>query len=264
MKLILTVFACAVLPLAALTSEDLTPTALAGKTLTFTIESGTAPLANIGKWSGTFETTPKDGFTVRNITGNTVNIGTTAVYDGVFSGLYDYYIDPILSSGDRRAAILTIWVSSGSGRYSLTLRANNPFTDPEINQIGGFTIGAGVTTRPEIAVQQPLGSNLTDGTAKKSFGTVVVGDTGTSKTFLIRNTGNAPLTGLAVQKSGLNKADFIVGPLDKVRLLNGEVAKFKVIFKPRAAGIRNASIAIASNDTDENPFDIKLTGQGTN
>jgi hypothetical protein len=35
-----------------------------------------------------------------------------------------------------------------------------------------------------------------------------------------------------------------------------------VTFKPKAKGNRNAAIHIRSNDADENPFDIKLTGLG--
>lgn len=33
-------------------------------------------------------------------------------------------------------------------------------------------------------------------------------------------------------------------------------------FKPFAKGTRSASLRIKSNDTDENPFDIRLTGSG--
>src|SRR5204862_73933 len=38
---------------------------------------------------------------------------------------------------------------------------------------------------------------------------------------------------------------------------------FTVTFTPTAAGARAAAIHIASNDADENPFDISLTGTGS-
>lgn len=116
--------------------------------------------------------------------------------------------------------------------------------------------------QPEIAVQQPAGSNLADGKSKKSFGTVKVGTKGVAKTFTIKNTGKADLTGLSVAKSGSHKADFILGALSKTKLAPGASATFKVTFKPKAKGTRKALLKIASNDADENPFDITVSGLG--
>jgi hypothetical protein len=42
----------------------------------------------------------------------------------------------------------------------------------------------------------------------------------------------------------------------------GASATFTVTFKPSATGARTASIRIASNDRDENPFIINLAGEG--
>lgn len=47
-----------------------------------------------------------------------------------------------------------------------------------------------------------------------------------------------------------------------VSLAPGASTTFKVTFKPTAAGTRKAAIHIESNDADENPFDIKLGGEG--
>lgn len=124
-----------------------------------------------------------------------------------------------------------------------------------------LTVTSGGVTQPEIVVQQPTGSGLVDGKAKKSFGTVKVGKSGTAKTFTIKNTGTAPLKGLTIKKSGKNAADFAVGKIAAPTLAPGASTKFKITFKPKAAGVRNAAIAIKSNDANENPFDIKLTGR---
>ena len=115
---------------------------------------------------------------------------------------------------------------------------------------------------PEIAVEQPAGSNLVDGSTKTSFGTIVVGKTGTARNYIIRNTGTATLSGLAITKNGIHAGDFTVTALAKTSLFRGTATSFKVTFKPTAAGTRNAAIHIKSNDSNENPFDIKLTGQG--
>jgi hypothetical protein len=114
---------------------------------------------------------------------------------------------------------------------------------------------------PEIAVQQPVGSELIDGKSKKSFGTVKVGKAGKAKAFTIKNTGTATLTGLKIARKGSHAKDFIVTAPLKTTLAPGASTTFKVTFKPTAAGTRKATIQLKSNDANENPFDIILTGK---
>lgn len=125
-----------------------------------------------------------------------------------------------------------------------------------------FIAKATTVKAPEIVVEQPTGTGLTDGTAKKSFGTVKVGKTSTAKTFTIKNTGKASLTGIAITKNGTQAKDFIVSTPSVTSVAPGKSATFTVKFKPTAKGTRNAAIHIKSNDANENPFDIKLTGIG--
>lgn len=115
---------------------------------------------------------------------------------------------------------------------------------------------------PEIAVAQPTRTSLVDAKTKRSFGTVKVGKTGTAKTFTITNMGSSKLTGLAVSRNGPEKSSFIVTGPGKTTLAPGAATTFKVAFKPTAKGTSDAAIHIKSNDSNENPFDIKLTGQG--
>jgi hypothetical protein len=120
--------------------------------------------------------------------------------------------------------------------------------------------GSGVT-RPEIAVQQPAGTDLKDGISSKSFGSVALKSTNI-KTFTIRNSGTANLTNLAITKSGTNAKDFTVTPPLKTTLPPRTKTTFKVTFKPSVKGTRKAAIHIKSNDSNESPFDIALTGKG--
>jgi hypothetical protein len=115
---------------------------------------------------------------------------------------------------------------------------------------------------PEIVVEHPPGKGLVDGKSKKSFGTVKMGRTGKATEFTIRNTGNAPLTGISITKSGQHKKDFAINPPTKTRLEPGASVKFKMRFKPAGRKTRNATISIRSNDADENPFTVKVTGFG--
>ncbi|MES2924501.1 MAG: choice-of-anchor D domain-containing protein [Verrucomicrobiota bacterium] len=128
--------------------------------------------------------------------------------------------------------------------------------------VGNIILNLRRELAPEITIQQPAGSNLLDGVTKKSFGTVRIGAKSVAKTFTIRNTGSANLTGLAVSRTGAHGRDFIVGPLAKPSLPPGASTTFTVTFAPRDKGTRVAALLIRSNDSDENPFDVKLTGMG--
>lgn len=246
--------ALASLPAFALTESDLAPAALAGKTLTFTINTGAAPFATTGSWTGAFGTSPGNSFKMTKVSGNTVNITGTWSYNSTFGGMYEYTLKPFIAG--QPDGYLTLWISEGAGRYEVYL--DGMFGN---SQTGGFTIGS-ASKSPEINVQQPAGSNLTDSAGNKSFGTATVGGKGTSKTFTIKNTGTAKLTGLKILKDGANKGDFQIGAPGAASLAPGASTTFKVTFKPTSAGTRKAGIHIASNDADENPFDIKLGGEG--
>ncbi|MCF7730372.1 MAG: DUF2271 domain-containing protein [Akkermansiaceae bacterium] len=114
---------------------------------------------------------------------------------------------------------------------------------------------------PEIAVEQPAGTDLTNGSATTDFGTVTLGASPSLLTFTVKNTGTANLTGLSISKDGSHKDDFTVGSL-ATSVAAGGSTTFTVSFSPGAEGARTAAIHIASNDSDENPFDINLTGSG--
>ena len=120
---------------------------------------------------------------------------------------------------------------------------------------------AGVAS-PEIRVEQPAGSNLKDGRNKRSFGTVGVRSRGKSKIFFIRNDGTTKLTNLSITKDGRHAADFTPTKPVLTSLNPGESTTFRITFKPKAKGPRTAAIHIVSNDADESPFDIPLSGFG--
>ncbi|MBK1814274.1 choice-of-anchor D domain-containing protein [Luteolibacter yonseiensis] len=119
--------------------------------------------------------------------------------------------------------------------------------------------GAAVAAAPEIVVEQPAGTNVSDG-GSVNYGSI---DLGTNKplTFTIKNTGDADLTGLAVTKSGANQSDFAISgtPTSPLTGPSGTTT-FTVTFNPTAKGARTAEIQIANNDADEGPFNITLNG----
>lgn len=120
------------------------------------------------------------------------------------------------------------------------------------------------TAQPEIAVEQPVGTGLVDGTASINFGSINTGSSSSQFTFTVKNVGSADLSGISITKSGTNNTDFTVSGLTpgSTTIAAGNSATFTVTFAPGAVGARTAALQIASNDSDENPFDINLTGTG--
>ncbi|MBP7951578.1 MAG: choice-of-anchor D domain-containing protein [Verrucomicrobiales bacterium] len=114
---------------------------------------------------------------------------------------------------------------------------------------------------PEIDVRQPANVLLTDGAASVNFGLEPVG-TNTSRTFTILNIGNTPLTGLGITLDGAGASSFSItaSPVAPVPGPNGSTT-FTVLFAATTGGVKSASLHIASNDADEAPFDIALTGR---
>jgi len=114
----------------------------------------------------------------------------------------------------------------------------------------------------EIVVEQPAGTDLVDGTASVNFGAEHVGSR-KSRAFTIKNTGGLNLTGLGIVIDGADAGDFVVSvsPVAPVGGSGGSTT-FTVRFAPTTLGARNAALHLSSNDANESPFDIGLTGTG--
>jgi len=120
----------------------------------------------------------------------------------------------------------------------------------------------GVLTGPEIEVYQSSATVPTtylDSHEHRRFGDVAVGHTEAMR-YSIRNRGAADLAEIKVTLDGTNASEFslLLQPLD--RLGGGMETDFVVRFAPVTAGSKTAAIHIASNDQDEEVFDINLLG----
>lgn len=138
------------------------------------------------------------------------------------------------------------------------------YVSPSGRQFGGdgWIIDTRIPKIPEISVVQSTNSELKDGKANKFFGHCKVGILSGKETFTIRNTGNAELTGLSIALQGKHASGFRVSSLRLKSLPPGATTTFKVAFKPGIKGNQACILRIKSNDADENPFDIKLSGTG--
>lgn len=191
--------------------------------------------------------------------------GTLAYTASVPNATSSLTVTPTVADSTATVKVNGSTVVSGaaSAPINLSVGVNNisVVVTAQDNSTKTYTIA--VTRQPtlsEISVEQPTNTVLTDGVSSISYGNVIVG-TPATLTFTIRNLGSADLAGIAVTKDGANAADFIVtGPSATSLAPGGAGLTFTVALTPAVSGPKTAAIHIANNDSDENPFDISLTG----
>lgn len=110
----------------------------------------------------------------------------------------------------------------------------------------------------------PIGTNHT------AFGVAIVGSTTVTRTFTIENLGSTALslTGAPfVTITGPHASMFTVTVPPSTGTISGSSSvTFDVTFNPTLPGYKNATIVIANNDPDENPYNFNISGtaKGTN
>ena len=147
---------------------------------------------------------------------------------------------------------------SGTKQATLHIASNAATNDPFNLALSGNGLA------PEIVVLDAgttPNTYLVDGGSTVNLGTVLAGQSIT-RSFIIQNTGTANLTGLSVTKDGANSGDITITQPVLNTLTSSASTTFSIQFSPAANGTRVANIHIASNDADENPFNISLTGSG--
>ncbi|WP_255573046.1 choice-of-anchor D domain-containing protein [Hanstruepera marina] len=150
-------------------------------------------------------------------------------------------------------ATVTIDNDDGNGDeipYNFTISGTATVPSPEIN-VQGNTIDIAHTDSTPVT---------TDGT---DFGSTDV-SLGVTHTFTIQNL-NTATTALAVGAisfTGANPGDFAITSAPSGSVAIGASTTFDVTFTPSAAGIRSATINIVNNDSDENPYQFTLQGNG--
>ena len=170
-------------------------------------------------------------------------------------------VAPVSPNGSTTFTVRFTPISSGLKTAALHIANNDSDENPfDITLTGTGT--SAVVLAPEIAVEQPLGTNLVDGVSSKDFGSVLVG-TNASLTFTITNSGTADLTGLNITIDGADATQFTVTTNAVAPVSPNGSTTFTVRFTPISSGLKTAALHIANNDSDENPFDITLTGTGT-
>ncbi|WP_321531300.1 DUF4347 domain-containing protein [uncultured Desulfuromonas sp.] len=199
------------------------------------------------------------GANLFNIAGTDGTTNYTYNVSPGYSDLYGtetpaYTVD--LSGGNDWGTVTSIRVTVNDVGTVAFIADDIVFTVPpsEINvSYSGTTIVDGDTT--------PSSGEGTDfGSVAAASGTIV-------RTFTIENSGEGPLFmsgSPLVSITGTNAADFSVTTQPDTSVSSGGSTTFNVTFNPSAVGTRTATITIANNDADENPYNFDLQGTGTN
>lgn len=114
---------------------------------------------------------------------------------------------------------------------------------------------------PEIEIRDGQGS-LTSRLNSIVLGMFSIGGKRLKQTLTIRNLGNAALRNIEVRLTGKDAGRFEVTQTGKRVLSPGETTRFTIKFKSGTSGMRTARVKVLSNDSDENPFVISLSGWG--
>ena len=214
-------------------------------------------------------TSVSETFTINNTGGAALNLSGTpeVALSGANAGDFSVVAEPTTPvAGTNGASTFVINFSptaSGIRNATVTIASDDANT-PYVFNIRGSGLTAPAMQVQEAGVTVVNGestANTTDGT---DFGTVEQANGFVTETFTVRNTGSAPLslTGgtNAVVISGANLNDFKVTTQPSASIAASGSTTFALKFKPTAAGARNATVTIASNDTNTTPYTFAVTG----
>ncbi|WP_299112647.1 choice-of-anchor D domain-containing protein [uncultured Winogradskyella sp.] len=212
-------------------------------------------------------------FTIQNIGASTLSLTGSSPYISISgTNAADFSVTAIPSSSISASGSTTFEITfdpSADGLRTATLTVNND--DSDENPYNFNIQGTGYTPVPEINVRGN-GNTITDGdttptaTDDTDFGTVVTAAGTQVNTFTIENTGDASLslTGSSpyVSVSGTNAADFNVTAIPSPSIASSGSTTFEITFDPSGDGLRTATLTIANDDSDENPYNFNIQGTG--
>lgn len=197
----------------------------------------------------------------------TLNISGTSI-TGTNPGDYVITTPPSTTVAPQSATTFTVtFTPSSTGTRTATI---NIFSDDTDEAKFNFNV-TGIGTAPEIAVATVAGgttTNIVDNAAAGAAGTPTnFGTQNTTgyvtRTYTITNSGTGSLTIGTISNS--NTSDYTVSALSSPSpIAVGGSTTFTITFDPLTTGTKTAIISIPNNDTDEAPFEINLTGVGTN
>ncbi len=155
-----------------------------------------------------------------------------------------------------------------AGAFGFDLDIVNDDSDENPYDIQIVGVGAALPEMNLFGSDQPIfsGDTTPDAADHTDFGAVDTTGATVSRTFTIQNAGSADLT-LSdvpiVTIGGTHAGDFTLSVDASTPVAAGGQTTFAITFDPGANGLRQATISIANNDNDENPYTFSIQGTGT-
>jgi len=196
------------------------------------------------------------GLAALNLTGSTrVNVAGT---DALMFTVGTQPSTPVAVSGSTTFTMTFSPSSPGAKTALVSIASDDPDENPytfTLNGVGG--------TAPEINMYWGS-TNLPSGGAY-NFGDVEVVTGGSAITFTVENLGSADLNLSGSPKvlvSGTDAAMFNVDTQPGSPIAPSSSLTFIITFDPDSFGSKTATVTIANDDSDENPYTFSLTGNG--
>lgn len=225
---------------------------------------------NIADGTGNYDFAATNVGSYTDVSFTIQNLGTAAldlngspkvVLTGGDSAMYSVTTQPTSPIAVSGSATFTVrFAPTSAGAKSTTVSVAN--SDSDENPYT-FTI-TGTGTVPEINLKQGS-TNIADGTGSYAFSNTIIG-VPRDVIFTIQNvgTGSLSLTGSPrVAVGGTNPDMFTVTIQPPSTVSASGSASFTVRFAPTSIGAKSATISIADNDSDENPYNFTVTGTAT-
>ncbi len=209
-------------------------------------------------------TTSTRTFTIFNNGNITLNVGTINI-TGINASEFTVTTIPSATvAAFSSTTFVVTFVPTALGLRTATLTFSN--NDSNENPYNFNLQGTGTTREIDV---QGLGISIVNGDAVTSvndgtdFGPADINLATITRVFTIQNTGSLALTISNPTITGLNASEFSISANPSTLIIGaGAGINFSVTFNPSAVFTRVATINIANNDSDENPYTFAIQGSG--
>lgn len=208
------------------------------------------------------------GYTIyNNGTADLHNVAVTIVGAAQASFMVDSAPETAIAPSGYTYFYVTFYPKTvGIHNAAIQITSNDSDETPYTFVIRGTTIPAEIDIHcHDTSVSIPSGSTTPSSNDCTDFGNANVDGTGNGYTFDIYNLGNDYLRDVTVTITGAdaehfslydpNGASYVIAP--------DSTGYFSLYFTPKSAGVHQATVSIASSDSDEDPYTFVIQGTAT-
>ncbi len=225
------------------------------------LKQETTPIADGGNYnlgSKVTSTTTDIIFTIENNGTANLTLTTPLTIAGANADQFSIQVQPtspVSASGTTTFTVRFTPTSPGAKTASISMGNNDSNETPYDLTLNG------TGTAPEMNLKQgatPIANGGSYGYGSKAVGT------NTDVVFMIENTGSDDLNlTTPLSLTGANADQFSIQMQPSSPVSAGGNTTFTVRFSPASSGSKTVEISMANNDSDENPYNLTLTGTGT-